>query len=194
MIGMLKDFQTSIAKFWEAKASDEEPFAKFFFLFSGFNALYFLWRTNDPDLKNIQKACDKCHRRDPEYKSEERQIKSLLHNLGEAVAVRILVTKKEAVAFFQARIIQRMDKRSEKTPDEGDPSEGERRVKILSDPKAPNLKKLEALGGILYQIRCNLVHGSKEGSERDERIIENANELLSEILKESMEFANDYGK
>ncbi|MDO9513025.1 MAG: hypothetical protein Q7J59_00245, partial [Elusimicrobiota bacterium] len=56
----LRRFQINIAKRWLKRANViEDIFAKFFFCFAGFNALYFLWRKIDkldkaPEWRHIE--------------------------------------------------------------------------------------------------------------------------------------------
>lgn len=62
-------------------------------------------------------------------------------------------------------------------------------MRTLRDRSRTSVEKLEALGGILYQIRNNLAHGSKGGYGDDDRILKNAvppmRSLLERVLQET---------
>ena len=51
-------FQQKIAERWLIRGNQAvDSYSKFFFFFSGFNALYFLWRKADNE-KNLLHKCD----------------------------------------------------------------------------------------------------------------------------------------
>lgn len=171
-------FQLEIAERWLGRSKkSEDKFAKFFFYFSGFNALYFLWREVD-DLKNEK----------GEKPNEPKQIEHLLRKFGEQEAFEILKTLSEHVKYFcERKPIERMDKRAAENPHEGDPVEGNKWQKCLKE-KTLALDRLVALGEILYLVRSNLVHGSKAESESgdDEEIIDNSIYPLEVFLAKSI--------
>ncbi len=184
MFNDLISFQTNIAKRWLSKGkASEDTFAKFFFYFSGFNALYFLEAVID-DLKD-----DKGKR-----VSEVKQIAHLLRKFDESTAKEILKALSQAVNYFSKRPpIQRMDKRTAKNPHRGDDQEGSNLQKMLRKEGASSIDRLVALGKFLYLVRCNLVHGSKTESGDDKEIISNAILPLEIILAKALSLTSDKG-
>jgi hypothetical protein len=168
--------QLNIAERWLNRGKkSEENFAKFFYYFSGFNALCFLWREID-DLKNEK----------GERPNEPKQIEHLLKKFDEKQALEILETLSKNVNFFcERRPIQRMDRRKAGNPFEGDSDEGKKWQKWLKE-KTLALDRLVALGEILYLVRSNLVHGSKAESGDDEEIIDNSIYPLEVFLTKSI--------
>lgn len=141
----LVTLQTNIAESWLKRGRDsEDRFAQFFFFFSAFNALYFLWAT----LDGIRG-------------SEGAQIDHLLKKYTAPEAEEILRDVAPQVAYFcERRPISRMDRRPADTPDVGEVKEGHKLQEILRSG-SDAVERLAALGRILYLVRCNLVHGSK---------------------------------
>jgi hypothetical protein len=168
--------QLNIAERWlnRGKISGDK-FAKFFYYFSGFNALYFLWREID-GLKNEK----------GERPNEPKQIEHLLKKFDEKQALETLETLSENVKYFcRRRPIQRMDRRKVRNPFEGDSDEGKKWQKWLKE-KSLALDRLLAIGEILYLVRSNLVHGSKKESGDDEQIIDNSISPLEVFLTKSI--------
>ncbi len=153
--------QIEIADRWLNRGrSANDEFAKFFFLFSGFNALYFLWSVIE-NLRNER----------GERPNEGRQIESLLRKFKEEEASEIIDKLSQGARYFCERNpIQRMDKRSKGNLNEGDPEEGKKWQRQLREDSS-SLDRLGALGEILYLVRSNLVHGSKSVSGDDKEII-----------------------
>ena len=169
-------FQINVAKRWyERGLNSKDNFAKFFFYFAGFNALYFLWGRVD-DVRNQQ---DK-------PAGEEKQIHNLLKKFNSDEANEILTEVKVIVDYLQhRRPIQRMDIRDIDRQINGCDTEGKKWQSKLIKSELPE-KKLLALGSILYLIRSNLVHGSKAESGDDEKIIDNSVSALEIILNKSL--------
>lgn len=176
----LLEFQVKIAQRWQKLGNETKKnetrggiFAQFFFYFAGFNAIYFLWRI----IYNL----------DP-YR-EANHIKELLEKIDETTAQKILSKVKSSVDYFcQREPIQQMIKRSCKSPYKGDETEGDKMKKILQNKNKTASEKIVALGTILYFVRCNLVHGSKEesGSGDDNEIIKKSIKPLSVLLEEAI--------
>lgn len=54
---------------------------------------------------------------------------------------------------------------------------------IVRDHSQDPLTRLARLGGLLYQVRCSLLHGSKDpSSTRDRMLVTASNKILSDIL------------
>lgn len=164
-------YQFGIAERWlERGQSSSDKFAKFFFYFSAFNALYFLWGI-------IEK---KSHER--EYKI----IKYFLRRFDSLKAEEILKILCENIKYFINRPpIQSMKERNRDNPLEGNPKHGEVWKNILKEG-TNSVDRLVALGEILYLVRSNLVHGSKTQSGDDEALIDNSILPLEVLLKESI--------
>ncbi|MDA2919344.1 hypothetical protein MYX76_07630 [Desulfobacterota bacterium AH_259_B03_O07] len=173
-------FQIDISKRWLKRGREaEDVFTKFFFFFAGFNALYFLWGKMD-ELKN----------REGDPAGEVKQIENLLGKFEGKEAQHILETLSSYVDYFCKRSpVQRMDKRTDKSQHEGDPSEGKKWRRKLSEASSP-LDRLVALGEILYLVRSNLVHGSKKGGDDnpgdDREIIESSVYPLELLLNKTI--------
>lgn len=168
-------FQLKIGQRWQERGNctKKDIFAKFLFYFAGFNAIYFLWRKIDGLSQ----------------REEANHIKNLLEKIDETKAQKILARVRSSVDYFCQRIpIQQMIKRSCKSPYEGDETEGSEIKKVLQDKNKNASEKIVVLGKILYFVRCNLVHGSKEESESgdDYKIIKKSIKPLSVFLEEAI--------
>ncbi len=167
-------FQLNIAERWLKRGrKSKDKFAKFFFHFSGFNALYYLWTEVD-DLKNEMG-------RRP---NEPKQIENLLRKFDKEEASEILKILSEDVKYFCERNpIGRMDKRDPTNPSDGDPEEGKKWQRWLKE-REDSVDKVVALGEILYIVRSNLFHGSKGESGDDEKIINHSTTPLEILITE----------
>ena len=170
-------FQLNIAQRWYDRGNRiDDPFAKFFFYFSGFNALYFLWTKVD-DFKNEQGKTP----------NETKQIQHLLCKFGINQPEEVLAASLSGVNFFSQREpVQRMDRRASDLPDRGAEDEGRRWRRKLTESSDPGAR-LMALGAILYIVRSNLVHGSKAEAGDDRRVVEHSVEPLRILLHEAIE-------
>lgn len=170
--GDISRFQLTIADRWLERGNQtEDIFAKFFYYFTGFNAIYFLWRKID-DLGET---------------NEGRHIENLLRKFDEAKAREILKEIGMSVDYFsKRRPIQRMDKRTSRSPYTGDEYEGRKWKNKLQDNNLPASERLVAMGQILYLVRSNLVHGSKAQSGDDRDVIQKSIEPLRLFLAEAI--------
>lgn len=168
--------QLNIAERWLEKGrKSNDKFAKFFFHFSGFNALYYLWTEID-DLKNEM----------GKRPNEPRQIENLLRKFNGKEASEIFKILSEDVKYFcERKPIERMDKRKPENPFDGDPEEGNKWKKWLKEREGI-LDKVVALGEILYLVRSNLFHGSKVESGDDEEIITHSITPLEILLSSAL--------
>lgn len=165
-------FQLNIANRWlERGDGAKDIFAKFFFYFAGFNAMYFLWRKIDGLSET----------------NEGKHIENLLRRFSENKAQEILSRIKTSVTYFEERRpIQRMDRRTIHSQYNGEETQGLGLKKRLRDNKLPASERLVAMGQILYLVRCNLVHGSKEDAGDDLEVIQACIEPLKVLLKEAI--------
>jgi hypothetical protein len=170
-------FQKQIAHRWYRRAQDfDDPFVRFFFYFSGFNALYFAWAKADA-LKNDEGRMVR----------EDLQIENLLGKFNSGEARELLRQLNPAIEFFSSRRpVQRMDKRTCHRFDKGEAREGRGAHERLASSSP--VDQLAALGKILYLVRCNLVHGSKAEMGDDERIIEASIGPLELLLEIAIDF------
>lgn len=164
-------FQRNIAERWLEKGDKtRDVFAKFFFYFAGFNAIYFLWAEIDKLDANEGKLID-----------------NLLEKLGESKAEEILNKASVSVKYFCERPpIQRMDKRDSDTPSTGEKDEGRKWKKRLQSDNLSASQRICAMGQVLYLVRSNLVHGSKAESGDDREVIEASIEPLRIFLVETI--------
>jgi hypothetical protein len=175
----LKDFQLGVANKWiEVAASEHASVFQFVACFAAFNALYWLWGEVDglpkkaepdftkaeidsavADLSNIRlqaRVRKTLSRRRPP--GERGQIRNLVSKLDPAILDRERV--KACIKHLHARgPIRDMRSRSQ-GQEEGDKKEGDKQLTLLGDQNPG--ERLQALAQILYMVRCNLVHGSKE--------------------------------
>ncbi len=165
-------FQLNIAERWLKRGNKtKDIFSKFFFYFTGFNALYYLWRKID----NLDET------------NEGKHIENLLKKFDEAKAQEIFDKLRTSIDYFcQRHPIQRMDKRNIEDLKEGEEAEGRRCKNKLQDDRLSVSKRIVALGGILYLVRSNLVHGSKAESGDDLEIIQMSIEPLMVFLTEAL--------
>lgn len=170
--------QYRIAKSWLDKGTGiSDPYAQFFFYFAGFNAIYFLWG-------KIDKKPDQ---------PETAHIENLLKKFDDAKAKKILDEVKTSIDYFCKRNPIRQMKTRTNTDLIGDNSKGDKWQRVLKDEKLSASERLVALGYILYLVRSNLVHGSKEKSESgdDSEIIEYSLKPLKAFLKEAIAWTYD---
>jgi hypothetical protein len=165
-------FQLNIAERWLKRGDESKDiFSRFFFYFTGLNALYFLWRKID----NLDQT------------SEGKHIENLLTKFGEQKAREILNKVRTSIDYYcQRRPIQRMDRRTYKRPFEGDIREGHKWQKRIKDQSLSPIERLISLGQILYLVRCNLVHGSKAESGDDREVIQMSIDPLRVFLEEAL--------
>jgi hypothetical protein len=166
----LKNFQLKTAQAWLNRGElISDSFAKFFFYFSGFNALFFLWgkidHVNGGDKKEIQ---------------------NLLNKFDEPKAAEILSRVSANVEYFSQRDpVQRMEKRTCENPSASDKSEGIKWKTILLDQTKSARDHLVSLGEIIYLVRSNLIHGSRVPIQ-DSVAIPNCLDSLKILLEESI--------
>ena len=165
-------YQLEIAERWLEKGNKtKDIFSKFFFYFAGFNSIYFLWKT----IEN------------PNQKGQENDIENLIKNFDDEKIHKILGKIGESLEYFYERQpIQQMEKRKKEDFCVGDETKGSKYNTILQNKNNPAKERIIALGKILYLIRCNLVHGSKEDSGDDEEIIEKSLKPLKIFLDEAI--------
>lgn len=166
----LLSFQLNIAERWYDKGNKtDDIFAQFFFYFSGFNALYYLWRIIDT-LK---------------IRDEKEHIANLVNKIVVDRSYDIWERLTKCIEYFkERRPVQRMDRRL--GPFEGNPNDGNIFKQDLIEGSSE--EKLIALAKILYLVRCNLVHGSKSESGDDYEIIEKSIPPLRVFLEESIAY------
>lgn len=164
--------QLGIAKSWQEKAEHtQDVFAQFFFLYTAFNALYFAWNKVGPKKNN-----------------EKDQIEHLLEKMPLDHADDVLGAAAAEIEFFlERRPIQQMKYRNCDRPSAGPDSEGSKARESLK-PVKPASERLAALGEIIYYVRCNLVHGSKEERGDDEAVITMAVGPLRHILEATIAY------
>lgn len=180
----LAEFQLQIATRWKRRAADAtDPFARFFFLFAGFNALYYLWTQIDGPPAGGEPQEKLSDRQTP---NESRQIEHLLQRAG-GVSGSVLYCARASVDFFRSRrAIERMDRREPGKPRVGKPREG-RSARNKLNAEDEN-EQLCGLGTLLYLVRCNLAHGSKIDQGDDQEVIEHAVPGLEAILGRAIDF------
>jgi len=154
-----------ISKEWyqKAKEKNNSNYAKFFFLWCSFNALYNL--TGD-------------------YNTEDKErIKELINELKEEDAENFLKKTKQFCDYFLFKRLPIKDMKKE-FHGKGQPKEVTDFESIIERYNT-NEKKIEIIKDIMiiiYRVRNNLTHGSKEMSGDDYEIIENSIPILEVIV------------
>ena len=60
---------------------------------------------------------------------------------------------------------------------------GERCAALYRDQSASDVERLAAIGGVIYQVRCNLLHGSKDPAiERDRMLVMESLQVLRALV------------
>ncbi len=172
--------QVDIAERWLKRGDmTRDGYAKFFFYFAGFNALYFLWG-----------KVNKVTKINGSIPSQQDIIENILGQFGDEKAEEILGKVKTEVNYFRNRnpIQAMIERRPDKKFLEGNQNNGKEYRDILNNEKLTASKRLEAFAKILYLVRSNLVHGSKraEDSGDDEKIIASSIKPLEIFLTEAV--------
>jgi hypothetical protein len=158
----LAHFQLRIAQQWfDRGEKTSDVFAKFFFFYTAFNALSFLWK----EVDSVGAG-------------DIPQIENLAGRLNGTLWQKLERDFPEPIESFTRRPIERMGKRKISRPSRGEGGEGRRHQRVLADPGADPSEKLKALANVLYIVRCNLTHGSKMIMGDDLNIIQSAVPLL----------------
>lgn len=166
----LMSFQFRAAQGWLSRAAQSSDiYAKFFFYFSGFNALFFLWSRIDG------------------VNGDAKEIKNMLGKFDETKAKELLAKSYASVGYFSHRNpVARMDRRTCADPYGFDEKEGTKWKEILDDQTKSSTERLISLGEIIYLVRSNLIHGSRV-PVHDSEAIPNCLEPLKILLEESIE-------
>lgn len=200
-------FQVSIGRKWcELATLQTEPALAFSGYFSAFNAIFWLWgylddlRSFTPDqvatvLGALSSVDDEELRNSvmsrvrPGLPGDQTLIKRLITKLeAEAVDVitRIMAPAAGGIAVTHMKTrdpIRRMDDRT--VDQDGDPKEGRKHRNKLETGSA--VEHCQALAGISYIARCNLVHGSK-AFEIDRPLLVALTPFLQTLSEESIAY------
>ncbi|HPQ21676.1 MAG TPA: HEPN domain-containing protein [Saprospiraceae bacterium] len=142
-------------KWLERAIGEEDNFDRFVYAWFAFNAIYSQF-TDAREIDEIRQA-----------------IRAQTHSVSPRTLYNFL--NRDSVKFFGDRVIRNM-----KNPE---------RVNLwnhqtLKNSNNSNEKRIMALFGILYQIRCNLFHGNKLfDRDSDQEVIKNAQDVLINYLR-----------
>ncbi len=161
------------------------PFA-FVAAFSAFNALYWLWASVDAAERQSYKSGEL------KLSAERDQIRGLIGRLGPERA-QLLANDGDFVRaseFFATRTPIR-DMRFRERDEDGAADKGAVLRAALGAPDAS--ARVAALAEILYQIRCNLVHGSKgvDGTGPDNELLRVCVPALRRMVSEALAITRD---
>lgn len=210
------EFQILVAQGWidDAATIEDRPQFQFVGYFAALNALYWLWGMLDGCEKFSPVERDRVTaalERIPEgdlsqdlrsrmfgglggLRNETALLHHLVQKLDPTVARHVLRAHRDYIDFLlveRRRPIHRMDGRS-RTESVGDPTEGKKYLRWLGDENADDAKKLKALAGILYLIRCNLVHGSKVAQVEDRGLLGRSVSPLRSITEAALEYTRRF--
>lgn len=168
----LAQFQIRVAEQWFNRGEhSSDVFAKFFFFYTAFNALTFLWKqVNGVEGGDIP------------------QIQNLVAQLDGTTWEEVAREFADPMRFFANRPIERMGDRTATDPSHGRVTEGRRHQRVLADPAADNAEKAKALASVLYIVRCNVAHGSKMIMGDDLNVIQNAVPLLRALSSRAIDY------
>lgn len=160
-------YQLNVAGEWLqlGKKSGVEPAFAFVAAYSAVNALYWLWSSIDAAEQNSRYGEQSKRRGELKLVGDEPdQLGRLIERLGEHAAEALLNDKEvlKATRFLNGREHGIRDMRFREAAEEGSPSKGSELRDKLNDPGVSAVARLQAFAGILYLVRCNLVHGSKQ--------------------------------
>ena len=117
---------------------------------------------------------------------EEKQIRHLVGMLPEEFAAEMVEKHKEYIEYLGWwGPVRRMGKRT-LTRHVGEEREGLKHFTCLRDDTKAARERLQAMAGVLYLIRCNLVHGSKGISGTDQDLLERSVGPLGDIAIEAL--------
>ena len=161
------DLQLEIARSWFKRGkTSKDVFAKFFFYFAAFNALYYL----HGKIHGVRQG------------DEKALVSNLVGKLPAHVCETILSNHREEISFFHQHVIPRMYRSGDRDPF----AEGKGHAATLGNPDSSSGERLIALGQILYIVRCNLSHGRKTDRGDDKRVIEASVPLLRTLTEEAL--------
>ena len=155
-----------ISKEWyqEAKEINNSNYAKFFFLWCSFNALY--------NLAGEYNIADK------------ERIQELINELREEDVEDFLRKTKQFCDYFLFERLPIKDMKKEfhgkKQPEEVLEFESVKNKYMANEKKIEIIKDIMI---IIYRVRNNLTHGSKEVSGNDYEVVENSVPILEVIVK-----------
>lgn len=164
-----------MAKRWYQRGnSTDDDFARFFFYFTAFNSLFHYWGVTD-HVTNSQGGPG----------GDVLKIYHLISEFTMDQTKAILKQSEASVTYFIGRgPIRRLDKIS--LSDQV--REGADYLRILQS-STTSMESLESLAQILYLVRSNLVHGSKEDVGDDAQLIRNSNVPLKSIVESAIEYS-----
>lgn len=141
------------------RGSSPEEWAEFTNLWMAFNAIY----GGEPDKKERARVMA-CVRR---YFSE---------NAARQVLRSVTPQVKRILTIPPANLLLNRD----------DPTfraASERCAACYRDPAEPAVGRLAAVAGVIYQVRCNLLHGSKDpDDQRDQMLVRDSASVLRALL------------
>jgi hypothetical protein len=184
----IADFQANIARVWlDLYTRSEEPAFRFVAAFSAFNAVYWTLSSVAASQRGNRNIYGEL-----KLPPERECIDALVERMDDQDRELLLSNDASValIALFQRRAPLKDMRRRERS-EEGDGASGAEEQEHLA-PERPALERLTALARLLYQVRCNLVHGAKavSGSASDEELLRAAAPamlLLAESAVQTLE-------
>ncbi len=133
-----------------------------------------------PDFVQLWMAFNAIYGGEPDARERNRVMASIRSNFGEAEAFRVLVaitpSANRLVQLPPANLLLNRENPGFRTTS--------RQYAALYRNRAKSaVLRLAAIGGVLYQIRCNLLHGSKDpGAARDRMLVHESVIVLRELV------------
>lgn len=197
----LLSFQLAVAEQWRGLGTryESDPHLAFVCRFAAVNALYWVWGRifdwqafEEEERAEITNALDdsglhaslarRVKDRLRGLRNEYRLLRDMVREMPPEYREELLANEsvQTCVEFLLEREpVERMERR-QRDVRKGDPEAGASYKRKLAEPA----KRLDGLVGILYIVRCNLVHGNKEAL-RDEE---------TELLRKCSPAVNAFGE
>jgi len=117
---------------------------------------------------------------EPDDRERDRVMGAIRHFVTEPSATRILKQCGDAIERIAA--LPPGDMRQDRH-DQRFREQSQRCIAMYRAPKQRPVERLSAVAGMLYQVRCNLVHGSKDPEDdRDRMLVQESLKLLRDLL------------
>lgn len=188
-------YQINVAEDWLKLGARENLESAFAFIayYSAFNAIYWLSSSIVAATAGDWKGARSKHPGELNLPEEGERISGLIDRMGPAVAQTLLSDPgvQQTVHFLSVEREGVRDMRWRECDEDGDRVYGSDQRDTLKNTTAAPLQKVKALAAILYVVRCNLVHGSKQvsGTGPDDELLRGAIPGLRQLAEEAVAYA-----
>ena len=138
------------------------------------------WR----EFSQLWSAFNSIYGGEPDRLERARVMRCLRESFSAAAALRVLRATSRSIT----RILEIPP--GDMRRDQVDPNFRAASVKyaaLYRAPREPSVTRLAALGDVLYQVRCNLVHGSKDPADARDRMLVTESLAVLRVLVPALE-------